>query len=49
MLGNKNIYISINDLNLINYYKKIGFYEIDKYSLGNENYMILKYKKKIIK
>ena len=43
---NFQTYISVEKLYLVNYYKKLGFVEIDEYDLENQKYVIMEYNKK---
>ena len=44
-ISNSNMvtYISVEKLHLVNYYKKLGFVEIDDYNLENQKYVIMEY------
>ena len=47
-INNSNMvtYISVEKLKLLDYYKKLGFFEVDNYNLKNQKYVIMEYNKK---
>ena len=40
---NMKIYLSVEKLKLLDYYKKLGFIEVDNYNLENQKYIIMEY------
>lgn len=40
---NMKIYLSVEKLKLLDYYKKLGFVEVDNYNLENQKYIIMEY------
>ena len=47
-INNSNMvtYISVEKLKLLDYYKKLGFVEVDNYNLENQKYVIMEHNKK---